>query len=218
MKNGKLFLGGGGDANTSFDFDEQFFFELPHQASLLYIPIALHRESIGYESCIDWFSALVARHSEGKEIDFETALENIRVTSLNKFDAVYIGGGNTYHLLNYINDAGMREHLAEYVQEGGSIYGGSAGAIVLGKDIRTVEEENHRGSTHHNGLNMLGGMSVLCHYKDSMKERAASLAASLYGPILAIPENSGVIWIGDHIERCVGKISEFQPEGTVKRI
>lgn len=218
MKNGKLFLGGGGDADSTIDFDAQFFFELPRQASLLYIPIALRRESIGRESCIDWFSALVTKHAEGKEINFEIVLENTQVILLNKFDAVYIGGGNTYHLLHFIQESGMGGRLTEYVQGGGMIYGGSAGAIVLGKDIRTAEEENDRGSACHHGLNMLGGMSVLCHYQDLMKDRAVSLAVSLRSSILAIPENSGIIWIGDRIERCVGEISEFQPNGIVKRI
>lgn len=218
MKNGKLFLGGGGDIEQSFLFDKEFFSSLPRRANLLYIPIALRRGSIGYESCIDWFSSLVSRHSDGREITVSTALEESHIETLTTFDAVYIGGGNTYYLLNYLRETGMGDRLAKYLQEGGSIYGGSAGAMVLGKDIRTVEEENDRSYEHREGLNLLGGSSVLCHYNDTMRECALNLSARLRGPILAISEDSGIVWQQDRIEARVGTVIEFHPDGTVKQL
>jgi dipeptidase E len=217
MKNGKLFLGGGGSVEQSFLFDEEFFSFLPRQANILYIPIALRRGSIGYESCVDWFSGLISKHSNERELNFTTALEESHIEALSAFDAVYIGGGNTYYLLNYLCKTGMGDRLAKYLQENGKIYGGSAGAMVLGKDIRTVEEENDRSYEHYAGLNLLGEFSVLCHYQDTMREYALNLSARLRGPILAIPEDSGIVWSQNKIESHVGVFFEFYPDGVVKQ-
>lgn len=217
MKNGKLFLGGGGSIEQSFLFDKEFFSSLPRQSRLLYIPIALHRGPVGYESCIDWFSGFVSRHSNGKEINITTVLEGTHIEALNTFDAIYIGGGNTYYLLDYLRKTGMGERLVEYVRENGSIYGGSAGAMVLGKDIRTVEEENDRGYEYYEGLNFLGDFSVLCHYQDTMLENVLDLSARLRNSILAIPEDSGIVWSQNKIESHVGTFFEFHSNGTVKQ-
>jgi dipeptidase E len=61
-------------------------------------------------------------------------------SELEEFDAVYIGGGNTYALLGELIASGFDRHLHMYANRGGIVYGGSAGAVVLGKDIRTISD------------------------------------------------------------------------------
>jgi dipeptidase E len=40
---------------------------------------------------------------------------------------------------------------------------------------------------------MLGGYSVFCHYDSSSKHAVEKLADAIGSPIIAIPENSGVV-------------------------
>jgi len=49
---------------------------------------------------------------------------------LQKYDTVYIGGGDTFKLLKLIRESGFDEKLLRYYKSGGAIYGGSAGAII----------------------------------------------------------------------------------------
>ncbi len=86
-------------------------------------------------------------------------------------------------------------HLKSYIAEGGIVYGGSAGAIILGKDIRTASEAKGISLDDYEGLNVLGEYSVLCHYNSEggNKREILELTSIIKSPIISIPEKSGVI-------------------------
>lgn len=206
-KDGKIFISGGGNKEQTQKFDELFFNELTSNSKILYIPVALDRDHKGFESCFDWFASVINFHQGNKELDFEMILNEDDVPSLKNFDAVYIGGGDTYKLLNYIYAKELNTKLNEYLENGGLIYGGSAGAIILGKDIRTVEEENNKNYPFYEGLNLLSGYSIKCHFLDSDLYTLTQRANNYGLKILALPEESGVIFssrnisfVGEHIE------------------
>ena len=216
MNQGTIFLGGGGDTIASFAFDQYFFSLLPLQARILYIPVALRRGMRGYESCFDWFSHLIGEHSQLKNIDFEMMLEDVQIPALDTYDAVYIGGGNTYHLLRYLEASGLRQRLITYVYSGGIVYGGSAGAIVLGKDIRTAEEENDRGSARNEGLNLLGEKSIYCHYTHSVDSNISRIVEKISSSVFALPEDSGIVWKNERIEKVFGEVFLFDSQGKLR--
>jgi dipeptidase E len=87
---------------------------------------------------------------------------------LTRYAAVYIGGGNTFKLLKEFKESRFDKKLTDYLRSGGFVYGGSAGAIVLGKTIKPAGyfDENKVGLTDLTGLNMLGGWDVFCHYSE----------------------------------------------------
>jgi dipeptidase E len=210
MKKGYIILSGGGDLEISFQIDEKYFELLENNSKILYIPIALRRSSIGYEACYDWFSKLVSIHSKEKDIDFTMLLENNDIPDFNNFDSIYIGGGNTYKLLDYIYKKNLDKKLTEYVKNGGIIYGGSAGAIILGYDIRTVEEENDKNYTFFKGLNLLDGKSVICHYTESLDKKIFSIVEKINSEVIALPEDSGLILNSDgEIIDMVGNVFIF---------
>lgn len=190
---GKIFLSGGGNSKISFKVDEYYFSLLKNNSKILYIPIALERDKIGFEACYDWFSALISSHSKEKGIDFTMLLENDNPPSFENYDSIYVGGGNTYKLLNYIYRKKLDEKIEEYIKNGGIIYGGSAGAIILGKDIRTTEEENDRNYLNYNGLNLFRNRSIICHYTQSSDSKIFDITRKINSEIIAIPENSGLV-------------------------
>lgn len=211
-----LFLSGGGDAKQSFVLDTKFFEQLKDNSKILYIPIALNRDGVGFEKCAEWFASIVSRHKRNKEIDFVMFLEGDTIPQLDAFDAIYIGGGNTFKLLDYLTKSGMKEALFDYVQKGNSVYGGSAGAIILGSDINTVEEENDEGYTEHVGFDLLQGYSIICHYHSSLDPKIADYVEKNDNHVLAIPEDGGLIVTGDRIE-AVGDVFVFMKGGVKKR-
>lgn len=215
MNTNHIILSGGGDPEVSSGVDQKYFSLLKNNAKILYIPIALTRSKIGFEACYDWFSTLVSKHPQGKDIDFTMLLEDDKIPDLDAFDSIYVGGGNTYKLLNYIISSGLDKKITDFIQKRGIYYGGSAGAIIMGKDIRTAEEENDKNYLHFEGLNLLEGKSIVCHYVEALDQKIFTIAKKLKSEIIAIPEDSG-IFLNNDITEVVGEIFIFD-EKTKKR-
>jgi dipeptidase E len=123
-----------------------------------------------------------------------TALAEHQGHELEKFDAVYIGGGNTYSLLAELIQSGFDHHLKVYAAAGGIIYGGSAGAVVLGKDIRTVRQmdRNDIGLLEVNCLNLVSGHAIWPHYSVRDDTYIKAFVQKYQHPVLGISERSGV--------------------------
>lgn len=113
------------------------------------------------------------------------------------FNALYIGGGNTWSLMQELRDSGFSAELIQYFKKGGQIYGGSAGAIILGSKIDTHDDENKINTKDVSGLNLLCGYSVACHFKNEQNDRFKEWAMHNNSPILCLPEETGLI-----IENC----------------
>ena len=95
-----------------------------------------------------------------------------KLIKLNDYGAVFIGGGNTFKLLKKIKESGFDKKLIKYYKSGGTIYGGSAGAIILGKDINTAlmckdADVNEVKLKDISGMNLIGGYDIQCHFEDN---------------------------------------------------
>lgn len=119
-----------------------------------------------------------------------TDFSEISKIKLNDFAAIYIGGGNTYSLLQEIKNHNFDKLLKRHLLSGGCIYGGSAGAIILGKSIVTSTDINKTDLKDFRGINLLKGYSVWPHYKESDFEKIKKIA--LTNKVIAIPETVGI--------------------------
>lgn len=215
---GIIYLSGGGDAKATIDIDYCFVKNISNN-EILYIPIAMERDLIGYEACYDWLVNTISRHSEDF-IDISMILNLKECKNIDFFSAVYIGGGNTYKLLKEINDSGFSVILKRYVQNGGIVYGGSAGAIILGKNISTVSEENIKYNYNFNdGLSLIGDYSIICHYQENKNKQIIEYLKKYNNPVLAIPEGAGLM-IKDDSMTVIGKnpITVFKKNGILENI
>src|SRR5512138_39194 len=93
----KVALGGGGGVTDSRLLDEAFAAWIGSQGRLLYLPCAL-RGIRPFETCLDWITTTFAT-LKITDITMWTELCEHRVSDLDQFDGVYIGGGNTFALL-----------------------------------------------------------------------------------------------------------------------
>ncbi|MEX2460688.1 MAG: Type 1 glutamine amidotransferase-like domain-containing protein [Paenibacillaceae bacterium] len=87
---------------------------------------------------------------------------NVPNEDLKEYSSIFIGGGNTYKLLHEIRKARFDEVLNSFIDEGGIVYGGSAGAIILGKNIQTCShlDINDINIADFEGLNKFNGYSI----------------------------------------------------------
>ena len=191
---GLIFLGGGGDEKQSYDFDSVFFKGLPKRGKLLYIPVALDRDTSGYEDAYSWFRSVVNLHAKEKDIEVSMLLKQDLLDDIDNYDAVYLGGGNTYKLLSFIKSKSMLKMLTSHNRSGKPIYGGSAGAIVLGKNVSTVEEENEENSGDHLGMNLIQDISFRCHYQEDDRKVVHDSVKKVDGTVIAIEEESGLLF------------------------
>jgi dipeptidase E len=189
---GRIILAGGGDAKDSRPLDELLASWIGPQGKLLYLPVAL-RAMHSFDSCREWIMQTFAPLNI-TSITMWTDLTGHRSNELESFDAVYIGGGNTFSLLAELIDSGFDRHLRTYARGGGIIYGGSAGAAVLGKDIRTVShmDRNDIGLAEIEGLNLAYDHAIYPHYHSQNDHRIEEFVQTYRQPVLAIPERSGV--------------------------
>lgn len=97
------------------------------------------------------------------------------------------------------------EPVRQFVANGGSLYGGSAGAVLAGADIGTAEpfDSNDVGIKDTSALNLLSGASLLPHYEPSHAEWLRRYVATTSATVIAIPERCGLA-VHDGLARNVG--------------
>lgn len=160
---------------------------------MLYLPIAL-RGSDKHQAGLEWITNTFSPF-QLSDITMWTDLSRHQAGDLDIFDGIYIGGGNTYYLLSQLISSGFDHILKNYVLQGGILYGGSAGAVVLGRDIQTVRhlDSNDVGLAKLGGLDLAEGYSVWVHYQSEDDHSIFDYITEIKVPVLAISEHSGIV-------------------------
>lgn len=200
----KLFLCGGG-SNTQIMYALKKFKSVAKKDKpILYIPLAMEKEN--YDSCKEWFS------NESKYIginSFEMVISSKELSEkdLNSYCALFIGGGNTYKLLNELSQNGNLEKIQNYLKNNGVVFGGSAGAIIFGKNINTclLDDGNDVKLKKCDGFNYLNDFSILCHLNKSNFKRNYNYLKeySKTNKVLYLPEED-VIFIDNNKIKFIG--------------
>jgi dipeptidase E len=213
---GKIVLAGGGSEKDSRLLDEVFASWLAPDQKILYLPLAL-RGIRPFDECLKWIRATFLPLNF-TNIEMWTDFSGHQADELIKFRAIYIGGGNTYSLLAQFLESRFDRHLIEYVSHGGIIYGGSAGAALLGKDIRTADHIDHNnvGLTETKGLNLIKNHAVWVHYQPQEDDLIYEFQSKYDQSVLAISERTGVVLDNSGIYS-VGFESAYQFDGKGKR-
>jgi dipeptidase E len=94
-------------------------------------------------------------------------------------------------------ESGFLDKIIEYAKQGGVIYGGSAGAIILGNNVSQNRDPNTVNWPSNEGVNILHGFSVVPHYNSEPTGKMTKLK-NIY-----LPENSGV-YINNSSIVCLG--------------
>lgn len=132
----KLLLTSGGLTNKSIS---RALFELigkdPEDTSLVFIPTASNVESGDKGWLIE---DLINLHNQKFKsiaiVDISAVPENIWRPQMEEADVLFFEGGNTYHLMEWINKSGLSKLLPEFLKT--KVYVGlSAGSMVACPDL-----------------------------------------------------------------------------------
>lgn len=202
-----IILGGGGSGQQTILTNKLVESLIDNNKPILYIPLAM--EPYRYESCLAWINGEFSNIKHGNIVMVKSALE-ILEHNLSDYAMIFIGGGNTYRLLTRLKDSGAFERIKQYVDNGGLVYGGSAGAIIFGKDINSClyQDENAVGLKDTSGFNSLFGFSFTAHYtnQDAEQTKKATEYLTKYSitePVIALPEEDS-LYTDDETVKIVG--------------
>jgi len=154
-------------------------------------------------------------------IDMAITFENLASKNLEKYCAIFIGGGNTYKLLKGLKDSGAFNKIQEYINNNGLVVGCSAGAVICGKDIEIISsmDPNEVNLTDTKGFDVMSGVSIFPHYinlKSKLTDKENQSIIDKYtnsiieftqenGEVLAIPEEDTIYIDENSIEVIVTK-------------
>ena len=162
-----LILTGGGSGKNTEEIDKYFASLINKKKPLLYIPIAIDTIKHPYPECLKWLKQTFDKLGINKyEMVTEETISKYADKAPNNYGGVYIGGGNTPYLLKKIKESGIISFIEKAVEQNIPIYGGSAGAIIFGKTIKSSlkVDKNWVNITDFTGLNKTHGWDIWCHY------------------------------------------------------
>ena len=194
----------GGTGNENEKRLNSLFLRLVKDEPVLYIPVA--RETKDYSECYDWVNSVLRNKKISILVDFK-----LQKVKLDDFGGIYIGGGNTFKLLKEIKENKFDKELKNFK---GIIFGGSAGAIISGRNIETaawgsIKDENKVKLKDLNGLNLVNGYNIRAHYLKKEENETKEFVKKTKIPIIALPEDSGVYVENGKIKN-IGKVYFFE--------
>jgi dipeptidase E len=194
-------LNGGSYYPNSIEIDEQWISDINKDDLVAFVPAATTRSEEAY---FEFFKDKMSAYS----------LSNIECidlyndwTKAYKAKVIYIAGGNTYKLMDILIKSKFDNFLKEY-RKTNIIVGNSAGAVVMGKDIRSANSCDIIGLKNTNGLGLVN-YSICPHYTNDKEQRLNELANNLKHKILGIPEESG--FVADSFEKNINFIKVISP-------
>lgn len=203
-----LFIAGGGSKEDSKELDYRFS-KLLSVKPVLYIPIAMDETLRKYSECENWFKSIFLPY--GIQIDMKTDLKQINIKN---YCGIYIGGGNTFKLLKLIKSSGFDIVLKQSLQNL-PYYGGSAGAIILGRSITTSSDINTVNLINFEGLGILE-FDIWPHYEESQELKIKKYSLDNNVSVLALSEKAGVIINNSEIEIIGDNVFFFKKSEKIK--
>jgi dipeptidase E len=102
---------------------------------ILFIPFAgVSRDYEDYETLVK--NSYEFLEAEIKSLHHYASLKSV----IDKYDMILVGGGNTYNLLQTLQDRGDLEVIREEILRGKAYAGWSAGSIIAGPHIHTTND------------------------------------------------------------------------------
>lgn len=202
-----VFLNGGGADIQTIDAYKKLNQIIDHSKPCLYIPLAMKQDK--YDGCYKWITGEL-KAIEVPGIDMVRSAEELSKKDLNDYSFLFIGGGNTFKLLYDLKRSGAYEKISEYINNDGIVFGGSAGAIIFGKDLEAcrLADSNDVNLKDINGFDVLNGISILCHFTNGTPEKDEKskqylLELSQHRTSVALPEEV-TLFVSDNCIEVIG--------------
>ena len=206
----KLLLTSGGLTNKSIT---NALFQLtgkkPEETTVVFIPTASNVESGDKDWLITDLINLKKNNFKSIEItDISAVDKKIWQPSLERADVLFFEGGNTYHLMRWLNKSGLTKLLPELLKD--KVYVGvSAGSMVTNPDLaiklsQVIYEEDMLETEELKALNFVN-FYLLPHlnstwFKKMTRKNIEKVSQEITRPIYALDDNSALKIIDNKVE------------------
>lgn len=206
---GTIYLGGGGSPDDEYLLWAEMF---RLNTNILYWPFASAGDMLNGADA--WLRGNLAQHWPDHQLATWTDLDGHAPDELLDFDLLFVGGGNTFDLLAHVASHAFIEPIRSFVAGGGSLYGGSAGAILASDsiEIAATHDDNNTHLEQFTGLRLISGVTMLPHYTAHDEATAKMWHRRQNKPVLGIPERSGLL-VECRGARVVGKEPVYVIDG-----
>lgn len=225
----KLILCGGGSGDKNIIANKKLNQIINHDKKILYVPLAMDEAEHPYDGCYNWICDELSKVNHSG-IEMVRSFEKLANKNYNDYSCIFIGGGNTYKLLKGLKDSGSFEKINEYLNNGGIIIGGSAGAVIFGQDIDIIKQldPNDVSLQETSGFNKFNNVSIFPHYtnyrskftEEENKERMDKFSKYIIdyslnvGKVYAIPEEDAIYVDDDNFE-VIGTLPYYIAENGI---
>jgi len=162
------------------------------EARIVYWPFALPPPMVPTADA--WLRGHLTNLGVRYELDTWTNLADRSAEDLATADVLFVGGGNTFRLLDHVRRHGFVDAVQKFQRSGGDYYGGSAGAVLACESIAIAEghDPNEPGLTDLGGLGLISGATILPHFTFDQLESTRRWARRHSTTVLGLPETVGL--------------------------
>lgn len=185
------------------------------QARIVYWPFALPPSMVPTADV--WLRRQLTDLDVQYELDTWASLADRSPTDLKTADLLWVGGGNTFRLLDHVRRHGFVDAVQEFQRSGGDYYGGSAGAVLACESIAIAEghDSNEPGLTDLDGLGLISGATILPHFTAEQLESTERWARRHSTTVLGLPETIGLHYApGGATIVGSGRLTVISPSGV----
>lgn len=203
----KLFLSSAGLSNETLVKEFNNLVGLPSKKiHIAFIPTAANIETGDKDWLINDYSNLKKQDYIVDIVDISALPKEIWLPRIKEANVIFVGGGNTFHLMHWFEKSGLKDLLPELIKT--RVYAGiSAGSCIAGPTIFN-SVQNLFGEKY--DLEVKGGLDlvnlqIIPHlnspYFTKIREENLELASKdLTEPVYVIDDNSAVVINEDKIE------------------
>ncbi|MCO5141552.1 MAG: Type 1 glutamine amidotransferase-like domain-containing protein [Oligoflexia bacterium] len=193
-----LFSGGGKSINKRIHQEILSFFPSDQKITLSFIPAEGDFAEEDFVEFCRFFSFLKER-AKFRLVSIDSVLGSKERKALLKSDGIFLGGGNTYHLLNNLQKNKLMLPLKQFAKKK-LLMGLSAGSIVMTPNIMTAAVPSSESDDNTIGLKKLSAMSLVPfefapHYYRERKsdEEILDYSKTRSHPIYACSDGQGIV-------------------------
>lgn len=144
------------------------------------------------------------------DIDLKNEIADSLWKKLIGIDAIYVTGGNTFYLLDWVRKSGFDNVLPKLLDRGTLYIGSSAGSYIVCPTIQVANwkgvDKNKFGITDFTALNLIP-FYFFAHYEEKYKLLIEENYHSLAKPLIVLTDRQAVVMKGENYEI----IGEGQP-------
>lgn len=199
----KLFLTSAGLVKETRDVFLKLLSTAPSEVTLAFIPTAADPEED--KGFVEKDKKLISEIGmKIQEIDLKDENEQSLLQKLSPFQAIYVEGGNTFYLLDWVRKSGFDKVLQKLTDEGKIYVGVSAGSILAGPDIELSNwkhdwDKNIVNLQDLTGLNLVS-FAISPHFIEDDRTLLEQKSKTVNYPIVALNDTQAILVNGGHVK------------------